>query len=260
MKKKIIKTILIIISFVITLFYIGPLITTGDHSIGVVLGLGFAFVLFLYAIMLDKINLIFKNICKNKVGKITVSIISLLLCVCLALGGTAFFNVARYSQTSSKQTEYAILLGCKVNGTRPGVFLRQRINAAYDYLNKNPNSKIILSGGQGNNEDISEAQCMFNVLVEKGISKERLIIEDKSTSTEENFKNSVELLKQQGITISEITVVTNDFHEYRASKFAEKYGLKTYSYPCKTPWNGYMPFATREAIAVVYQIYLGLHR
>lgn len=260
MKKKLAKILIFLFACVITIFYIGPLITTGDHSIGVVLGLGFALLLFLYAFLYDKVNAIFKSFIKKRFGKFVTSIIAVVIIVSLAIGGTAFANVVKYSTTSNDKTEYAILLGCKVNGTQPGVFLRARINAAFDYLTENPNSKIILSGGQGNNEDISEAQCMYNSLISMGISDDRMFIEDKSTSTEENFENTLNLLNQQGIDISEITVITNDFHEYRASKYAGKLGLKTYSHPCKTPWNGYMPFATREAIAVVFQIFLGLHR
>lgn len=257
MKKKIVKILILLLSFVVTLFYIGPLITTGDHSIGVILGLGFALLLVLYVIFFDKVNKLVAGICKKK---ILSSIIIFVLCACIGIGGVTFSNIIKYSQTSQTTTEYAILLGCKVNGSQPGVFLRARINTAYDYLNKNPNSKIILSGGQGNNEDISEAQCMYNTLIDKGISPDRMLLEDNSTSTEENFMYSKDLMKQKGIDLTEITVITNDFHEYRASKYAQRFGIKTYSYPCKTPWNGYMPFATREVIAVIFQIYLGLHR
>lgn len=257
MKKKIVKILILLLSFVVTVFYIGPLITTGDHSIGVILGLGFALMLVLYVVFFDKANKLVAGIFKKKTLS---SIIIIILCVCIGVGSLTFSNVVKYSNRADTSTEYAVLLGCKVNGSQPGVFLRARINAAYDYLNKNPNSKIILSGGQGNNEDISEAQCMYNTLIDMGISPDRMLLEDNSTSTEENFMYSKDLMKQKGIELTEITVITNDFHEYRASKYAQRFGIKTYSYPCKTPWNGYMPFATREVIAVIFQIYLGLHR
>lgn len=260
MKKKLVKILIVLFACVVTLFYIGPLITTGDHSIGVILGLGFALLLVLYVIFFDKINKVVAGICNNKIGKILSSLVIVVLCISIGVGSVAFSNIVKYSNTSDTSTEYAILLGCKVNGTQPGVFLRARINSAYDYLNNNPNSKIILSGGQGNNEDISEAQCMYNALIDLGITDDRMILEENSTSTEENFMFSKDLMKQKGIDLTEITVITNDFHEYRASKYAQRFGIKTYSHPCKTPWNGYMPFATREVIAVIYQIYLGLHR
>lgn len=258
--KKIIKVLILLFSFTITLLYIGPLITTGDHSIGVLLGLGFAFLLFVYFVRFDKANSVIKTIWSKKAGKILISIASILACVSIIVGSVTFANIVKYSEKTEKTTEYAILLGCKVNGDKPGVFLNQRINTAVNFLVENPNSKIILSGGQGNNENISEAQCMYNELLAKGISADRMIIEDWSTNTEENFKNSKDLMSKHGVDIDELTVITNDFHEYRASQFAIKQGITTYPYPCKTVWNGYMPFATREFIAVIFQIYLGLHR
>ena len=54
------------------------------------------------------------------------------------------------------------------------------------------------------------------------------------------------------------TIVTNDFHEYRAAEIAKKNGLRAYPYPSETPWSGYLPFAVREIYAVIAQIYLGI--
>lgn len=255
-KQKITKLIIFIIALTITVFYIGPLITTGEHSIGVLFGLGVAAIMILYVLAFDKVNRAVKNFNKNKAGKIFTSLVCAMLALGVGIGGFAFGNVACHSKINEKNTEYVIVLGCMVRGDKPGIFLRGRINKAYEYLTEHPDSKAVLSGGQGNGENISEAKCMYNSLVEKGISPNRLLIEDKSTSTRENFENSVGLLKENGIDISEITVVTNDFHEYRAYEFAKRNGLRAYSYPSKTPWNGYMPFATREAFAVVWQIYM----
>lgn len=256
LRTKIIRLALVIIAMVVTVFYIGPLITTGEHSIGVLTGLGFAALLFLYAIFFEKVNAVVKQFYSKKIGKLASSVLCMLLAACIGVGGFTFANVVNHSKANEKQTQYVIVLGCLVNGDSPGIFLQRRIEKAYDYLSKNPNSKAILSGGQGNGENISEARCMFNTLTQMGVSSDRLILEENSTSTRENFENSVELLKNMGVQIDEITVVTNDFHEYRAYEFAKRNGLTAYSYPSKTPWNGYMPFATREVFAIIYQIYL----
>ena len=172
------------------------------------------------------------------------------------ISGVTFHNILSSSFESKEKSNVAIVLGCIVNGDKPGIFLKGRINAAYKYLNENPNAIAILSGGQGNGENISEAQCMFNTLTEMGIDESRLLIEDKSTSTSENLKFSKALLEENGIETKKVTIITNDFHEYRASEFAKNNGLKALRYPSKTPWNGYMPFATREIFAIIYQIYL----
>lgn len=190
-------------------------------------------------------------------GRILLIVSAALILVCAAVGTYTLVNVMRYSRQTDRRTEYIIVLGCQVNGTSPGRYLRARINKACEYLEENPGSKAVLSGGQGRGEDISEGQCMFNTLTSMGIDSSRLIIEDKSTSTIENFENTVNNLTDKGIHIDEIIIVTNDFHEYRASRVAQRNGITAYPYPAKTPWNGYLPFAVREVFAIGYQIYLG---
>lgn len=238
------------------MLYIGPVITVGEYNLGIIAGLGFDFILLIYIIFFNKINLLIKSINKKKVGKIALKIISFVLFICIIIGGTTFHNVLSKSFKSEEKSDVAIVLGCVVNGDKPGIFLKGRINAAYKYLNENPNAIAVLSGGQGNGENISEAKCMFNCLTEMGIDKSRLLIEDKSTSTRENFKYSKEIIEKNGIKSKKITIITNDFHECRASEFAKQNGFKPLRYPSKTPWNGYMPFATREIFAIIYQIYL----
>ncbi len=256
MKNKIIRILLSVLFVIIFLLYIGPVITVGEYNLGIIAGLGFDFILLIYIILFNKINLLIKNIKKKKVGEIALKIISSVLLVCIIIGGTTFYNVLSHSFKSEEKSDVAIVLGCVVNGDKPGIFLKGRINAAYKYLNENPNAIAVLSGGQGNGENISEAKCMFNSLTQMGIDKSRLLIEDKSTSTKENLKYSKEIIEKSGIKSKKITIITNDFHEYRASEFAKQNGFKPLRYPSETPWNGYMPFATREIFAIIYQIYL----
>ena len=255
MKNKIIRILLSILFVIIFLLYIGPVITVGEYNLGIIAGLGFDFLLLIYIIFFNKINQLIKSIKRKKVGKITLKIISAVLCFCILLGGVTFYNVLSSSFKSEEKSDVAIVLGCVVNGDKPGIFLKGRINAAYKYLNENPNAIAVLSGGQGNGENISEAKCMFNSLTQMGIDENRLLIEDKSTSTRENFEYSKEIIEKSGIKTRKITIITNDFHEYRASRFAKQNGFKPLRYPSKTPWNGYMPFATREIFGIIYQIY-----
>ncbi len=256
MKTKITRVIIAIIGFLFILFYIGPLISPGEYNIGLITGLGFGILLILYAILFDKVNQLIKNINRKKVGKAFLGIISTAVALSLCIGIFTFGNVLKCSFKSEEKSDVAIVLGCVVNGDKPGIFLRGRINAAYNYLNDNPKAIAILSGGQGSGEKISEAECMYNELTAKGIDKSRLIVENKSTSTRENFKYSAQIIKNQNIKCDKITVITNDFHEYRAGQFAKENGLTPLRYPSKTPWNGYMPFATREIYGIIYQVYL----
>ena len=84
--------------------------------------------------------------------------------------------------------DYVIVLGARVNGAKPSYNLEKRIRKAYRYLNDNPKTRAVLSGGKGPGEDISEAQAMYTYLTELGIAKERLILEDKSVNTDQNLQ------------------------------------------------------------------------
>ena len=119
-----------------------------------------------------------------------------------------------------------ITLGALVHKShKPSSSLRGRINATYDFLNDNADSKAVLSGGQGDDENISEAQCMYELLTEKGIDKERLIIEDKSSNTEENIRNSYREIKKYNLP-KNIAIATDSYHQLRARIIARKQGIE----------------------------------
>ena len=253
-----VRIVLFTLSLACLALNISPLLTTGEINSGLVTGLVFSAVFFVYALFFAKINALAAGMLRQTGGRILFGAAALLLAAAFTLGSVAFANVVKGGFRSEHKTQYIIVLGCRVYSTEPGIFLTKRINAAYDYLTENPESKAVLSGGRGAGEDISEGQCMFNTLTKKGIDPSRLIVEDTSSSTIENFRNSLEILEQRGEKTDEITVVTNDYHEYRAACFAKKCGLTAYSCPAKTPWNGWLPFAVREVYAVIAQIWFGL--
>lgn len=97
---------------------------------------------------------------------------------------------------------------------------------AEKYLKKHKKVKIIVSGGQGSGEQISEALAMYKYLVAHGIDRDRIIQEDKSRSTYENIKNSFEIIKNKGDKLQNIAVLTSNFHVFRAVKLAQKVGAE----------------------------------
>lgn len=119
--------------------------------------------------------------------------------------------------------EYVIVLGAGLNGTTPSNTLRKRIEEGYEYMSDNPDTLLIASGGQGFGESISEAECIKRELVKKGIDENRIILEDKSTSTVENLKFSLEIIEDPNASVG---IVTNSFHEYRAGVIAKKVGYR----------------------------------
>ncbi len=90
----------------------------------------------------------------------------------------------------SNEIPYILILGAKLFGDKPSQSLQNRLDVALKYLNENPKTKAIVSGGQGEDEDIPEAHSMRNYLVAHGINANRILIEDRSTSTYENLKFS----------------------------------------------------------------------
>jgi uncharacterized SAM-binding protein YcdF (DUF218 family) len=119
--------------------------------------------------------------------------------------------------------DYLIVLGAQVRGTRITKALQKRLDTAASYLKENPETMVIVSGGQGTGEDISEAEAMKRYLNRKGIDNRRILQENKSTSTYENILYSKELVVDQN---SSVAIVTNGFHIYRALGIAKKQGMK----------------------------------
>lgn len=125
--------------------------------------------------------------------------------------------VSAFSQAVPANLDYVIVLGAKVNGTTPGGALRNRISVAYEYWKANPDTLIIASGGKGDDEGISEAECIISELTAKGVPAGSMIKEDQSTSTYENMHFSVKLFEKAQ---PKVGIVTNNFHIYRALKLA----------------------------------------
>lgn len=148
-----------------------------------------------------------------------------------------------------------IVLGCKVNGEQPTLMLRERLDAAYEFLIANEDSLCILSGGKGNGEDISEAECMYKYLIDKGIRSSRLYIEDKSTSTQENLAFSYKIIEKYDLP-KNIAIATNEFHIYRAGIIAEELGLEYTSVSASTAWWLLPTYYVRELYGILYQWFL----
>ncbi len=156
-----------------------------------------------------------------------------------------------FSQEDIK-TDYVIILGASVKGETVSLTLAERLDKGVEYLNKYSEAKVVVSGGQGPGENIPESEAMKRYLVSKGISENRVIQENKSTSTMENFAFSKDILKRiENKDITNIMVITNDFHMMRAKMLARRNGFSPYGLSCSTPapvrLNNYM----REYFAVI---------
>lgn len=151
-----------------------------------------------------------------------------LFVILVCIGGAVFIFVegciiSGFSEKGQSGADYVIVLGAQMKSNGPSRALQYRLDAAIDYLNNNPASRVIVSGGQGADEPVSEAQGMYDYLVEKGIEKERIIKEDQSKNTFQNLVFSAEFLNKEKDSAA---VVSNNFHVFRAVKIAEKAGYE----------------------------------
>ena len=178
---------------------------------------------------LSALILIYHFLKHDFLRRVLTALLALLFVVLSITGGV----IARSAHgTDAPEADYLIVLGCKVNGTTPSLMLRQRINAAAAYLNACPEATAIVSGGQGNGENITEAACMYDHLTAAGIARERIVLEDQSTSTMENLRFSMELMEPD----ASVAIVSNEFHLYRAGQMAQSLGLDPTLIPASTEY------------------------
>lgn len=143
--------------------------------------------------------------------------------------------------------DYAIILGAKVNGENPSLSLRYRLESAVDYATQYPHVQLVLSGGQGKDEGISEAEAMYRYLQEHGIAKERLVMEDQSTSTNENLQFSQNILPE----VEGVTIISSDYHLARARFLARQIGWESDVVAAKTPKSIKAKVELRERLALL---------
>lgn len=129
--------------------------------------------------------------------------------------------VSGFTAKGEAGLDYIIVLGAQMKANGPSKALRMRLDKAYDYLAENPHTVAIVSGGQGPDEHISEAQGMCDYLVGKGIAKERILLEDESRNTSQNIDFSSVFLDKEKDSVG---IVTNNFHIFRATHIAKKSG------------------------------------
>ena len=180
---------------------------------------------------------------------------------CLAVGLAALLGLEVFiinrgrSDRTPLPADAVIVLGAGVNGTEPSLSLRTRLDKALDYLEAHPDIPAVLTGGTGYGEEISEAQCMYDYLTERGVEPDRLILEDQAANTAENFARSKPLLEAAGVDPAQdtVAVVTNDFHMARSELIAARQGYGDVAgIPAPIPWlHLEVNYHLREAFAMV---------
>lgn len=189
-------------------------------------------------------------------GKVIGIAALLIFAVFMLFAGIFSVKMLGAMDVENEQPSAVVVLGCQVRGQRPSKMLRRRLDTAVEYLNEHKELPVIVSGGKGNDEEISEALCMKNYLTENGISEERIIMEDKSKSTDQNLEYSFEILDKMGLPRS-IVLITDGYHQYRAQLIAEKHGAESIgSRSASTEFRFIPTYWVREWFAILQQLLL----
>lgn len=182
---------------------------------------------------------------------------------CLLCAGTLLFAAAETPVVRAArgdadcEADYLIVLGAGLRGSAPSLSLRNRLTAAQEYLLAHPDCTAVVTGGQGPGEDATEASVMAEWLVRAGIAPERILVEDRATSTAENLEFSLALIGDTtGLTLA---VVSSEYHLYRAELMGAQLGVTLHGVAAETT----MPllrvnYFIREAFGVVHMWVFGM--
>ena len=178
------------------------------------------------------------------------------LCVLLAalliLEGMVVSGMAA---SAPPELDYVIVLGARVDPDGPSPALVRRLNATMACLEGHPRVTIIATGGQGRDEPMSEARCIREELIRRGVKPEQIRMEERSTSTMENIQNAMPLMHDSAARVG---IITNNYHVFRATRIAQKAGLVNV-FGIAAEYTGHTKFhyMIREAICIVVDFLRG---
>lgn len=221
--------------------------TRSNMNLGVLLPMLLGLPLIVIGIFLPGIKKLNRRCRFMKALSVIVTIgyaaLALLFCVCFIL-----INCA--AKEPEREADALIVLGGGIRGNTPTLTLKYRLDKAKEYLDAHPDCTAVVSGGRGGDEIVTEASVMREWLISNGISPERIIAEEESKSTKENFEFSKRLIDDKLGKDAVVMFVTTRFHVFRAERVAAKLGIEAEGIPAKGVWyitfNDYL----RESLAI----------
>lgn len=244
--KKMNISVLITIAGIIVAIYGFILCIMSNINLGVVL----VVILGVFAINIGIFYEKIKELTKSGFFKYFKVFLIAVLCIEFIL--VSFMAVFGNVDNISYNEDAVIVLGAGIRGDKITLPLKMRLDKAIQYHSKNPEAIIVVTGGQGFQETVTEAYAMEKYLVEHGVARNKIIKEEKATSTTENIEFSKELLDKYFEDNYSIVVVTNNFHVFRATSVAIKTGFKDVSHiHAGLQWYNLMPCYLRESVAVL---------
>ena len=170
------------------------------------------------------------------------------------------FVVSDAKMPHNDSCDYLMILGNQVVGEdTPSPLMLERIGKATEYLKENTDCKVIVCGGITTDvQKITEAELMKKLLVEGGISPKRIILEDRSTTTFENFefaKTIIEIHSGKEIKNVKVAFLSSDYHIHRATLIAEHFGFENIGKVSCTTEKGFIKAVVREYF-VAYDLFI----
>ncbi|SCI75065.1 DUF218 domain [uncultured Clostridium sp.] len=206
-------------------------------------------ILFIYGFMELKFKVNIWGRIPKLLKRTIIVLFSIGMSIFIIIEGVIIYNGHHYDKD---RPDYLMVLGAGLRGSKISTSLLYRLETAVEYNKLYPDVKIIVSGGQGPDEDISEAKAMKDYLVSQGIDENLIISEDKSTNTYENFLFTKKLLEDEtGEEDFIVTVISNNFHMYRAKYLGEQVGFECLGYPAPSHAASSFIFHTREFFGVI---------
>ena len=184
------------------------------------------------------------------VGKaIKIAVISLL---CMELAFMGFIAGYGRMDTATYDEDCVIVLGAGIRGEWVTYPLKTRLDRAVEYNKKNPDAVIVVTGGQGFGEIVTEAYAMEKYLLSQGVPRDKIIKEEKATSTRENMRFSKVILDEIFDKEYKTVIMTNNFHMYRGVAYAKMEGIGDVTHlGGKIKWYNIIPSYIRESLAIL---------
>lgn len=247
---KIMMYIISAVFFVLFVLFINP-VFLGIVNIGNIAGALITGFLTAVCLFPNKFSGLVSSLQERPFGKGIIAVSGGFFAVCLILALVISCFMLKEINDKPIGDSTMVVLGCQVKESGASLMLRKRLDTAFEYLTEHKDMKVIVSGGQGADEPMSEAECMFDYLIAKGISPERIYIEDKSVNTAENIELSKKIIEENGL-FPDITIVTDGYHQLRADMFAKEQGMRAYNIPAPTSWYLVPTYWVREWFGIAY--------
>lgn len=192
---------------------------------------------------------------KRRVTKFIINLANFCVVTFLVYGAVVSGAMLVCASKAPTDNATAVVLGAQVKSYGPSVMLRARIDAAYDYLEENPDTAAVVTGGQGSDEPMSEGKCMYDELTAYGILPDRVYVEDRAEDTTQNLKYSMQIISEENLN-GDIAIVTDGFHQLRARLIAFQLGIEGDIGAVNADTSPlYFPtFTVREWFALPYQL------